>query len=84
MADEIFGDIPDRFALRELEMKEMDWNCDCSEERLEKVLTTIGEKDLKGDHRRVTAPLNWFVSSAFKKYHFDKAHLERILENIRT
>ena len=83
MADEIFGDIPDRFALRELEMKEMDWNCDCSEERLEKVLMTIGEKDLQAIIEEDGAA-ELVCQFCHKKYHFDKAHLERILENIRT
>ena len=83
MADEIFGDIPDRFALRELEMKEMDWNCDCSEERLEKVLMTIGEKDLK-EIIEEDGAAELVCQFCLKKYHFDKAHLERILENIRT
>lgn len=83
MADEIFGDIPDRFALRELEMKEMDWNCDCSEERLEKVLMTIGEKDLQ-EIIEEDGAAELVCQFCLKKYHFDKAHLERILENIRT
>ena len=83
MADEIFGDIPDRFALRELEMKEMGWNCDCSEERLEKVLMTIGEKDLK-EIIEEDGAAELVCQFCLKKYHFDKVHLERILENIRT
>ena len=44
---EIFGRIPEEFAIEELEIKNMDWNCDCSFERLEKILMTIGERDLK-------------------------------------
>ena len=82
MADEIFGDIPDRFALRELEMKEMDWNCDCSEERLEKVLMTIGEKDLK-EIIEEDGAAELVCQFCLKKYHFDKDHLTRILASIK-
>ena len=47
LSKEIFGRIPQEFAIEELEIKNMDWNCDCSFERLEKILMTIGERDLK-------------------------------------
>ena len=80
---EIFGRIPEEFAIEELEIKNMDWNCDCSEERLEKVLMTIGEKDLK-EIIEEDGAAELVCQFCLKKYHFDKAHLERILENIRT
>ena len=36
MAREIFSGLPSEYALEELEIRNMDWKCDCSEERLAK------------------------------------------------
>lgn len=83
MAAEIFKDLPEECALRELEMKEMDWNCDCSEERLEKVLMTIGEKDLR-EIIQEDGQAELVCQFCLKKYHFDKEHLEKILAAIRS
>ncbi|MBR5128877.1 MAG: Hsp33 family molecular chaperone HslO, partial [Firmicutes bacterium] len=46
LAYKIFGDMPEDYCIRNLDTKEIKWECDCSEERLEKALITIGAEDL--------------------------------------
>ena len=79
---EIFGRIPEEFAIEELEIKNMDWNCDCSFERLEKILMTIGERDLK-EIIEEDGEAELVCQFCLKKYHFDKDHLMRILASIK-
>ena len=82
LSKEIFGRIPQEFAIEELEIKNMDWNCDCSFERLEKILMTIGERDLK-EIIEEDGEAELVCQFCLKKYHFDKDHLTRILASIR-
>ena len=82
LSKEIFGRIPQEFAIEELEIKNMDWNCDCSFERLEKILVTIGERDLK-EIIEEDGEAELVCQFCLKKYKFDKAHLEKILASIR-
>ena len=42
----IFGGLPEEFRPRVLEEKNISWMCDCSRERMEKALISIGKKDL--------------------------------------
>ncbi len=71
-----------RIRHEELEIKNMDWNCDCSFERLEKS---------PDDHRRKRpqeiieedGEAELVCQFCLKKYKFDKAHLEKILASIR-
>ena len=82
LSKEIFGRIPEEFAIEELEIKNMDWNCDCSFERLEKILMTIGERDLK-EIIEEDGEAELVCQFCLKKYKFEKAHLEKILASIR-
>lgn len=82
MAEKIFADMPEEFELEFLETKEMDWQCDCSEERLEKALMTIGEKDLT-EIIEEDGEAELVCQFCLKKYHFDKDHLTRILASIK-
>ena len=82
MAEKIFSDMPEEFELEFLETKEMDWQCDCSEERLEKALMTIGEKDLT-EIIEEDGEAELVCQFCLKKYHFDKDHLMRILASIK-
>lgn len=82
MMDRIFADMPEEYQVETLEFKEMRWHCDCSEERLEKVLMTIGEKDLT-DIIEEDGQAELVCQFCCKKYHFDKEHLERILEAVK-
>ena len=63
------------------ETREIKWECDCSEDRLEQILMTIGKKDLREiiDEDGQAELVCQFCE---KKYFFDKAHLERIYEQM--
>lgn len=81
MADKIFGTMPEEYALEHLQNRSLVWECDCSEERLEKVLMTIGVKDLT-DIIEEDGKAELVCQFCCKKYNFDKEHLERILASI--
>ncbi len=82
MMDRIFGSMPEDFKVETLEFREMRWHCDCSEERLEQVLMTIGKEDLS-EIIEEDGEAELVCQFCCKKYHFDKEHLERILEAIK-
>ena len=82
MMDRIFGEMPEEYKVSGLEFRDLRWECDCSEERLEQVLMTIGEKDLS-DIIEEDGQAELVCQFCCKKYHFDKEHLERILASIR-
>ena len=46
LMNEIFGEMPEEYKVEPLESREIRWNCDCSEKRLEKALMSIGKTDL--------------------------------------
>ena len=60
------------------ETRDMHWDCDCSMERLEKVLMTIGVQDLR-EIIEEDGQAEMVCQFCRKAYHFDKEHLERIL-----
>lgn len=82
MADRIFADMPQEYSAETLDFKSMRWYCDCSEERLEKILMTIGVKDLT-EIIEEDGQAELVCQFCCKKYHFDKEHLERILEAVK-
>lgn len=82
MMDGIFADMPEEYRVDTLEFKSMRWYCDCSEERLEKILMTIGTDDLT-EIIEEDGQAELVCQFCCKKYHFDKEHLERILEAVK-
>ena len=81
LMNEIFKSMPEDYRVSKLAEAEINWYCDCSVERLEKALMTIGAKDLREiieEDRQAELTCQFCT----KKYHFDKAHLEAILEAI--
>lgn len=81
LLDEIFKDVPDEYKPETLEDRDIKWNCDCSRERLEQVLMTIGKKDLteiieEDGHAEMQCQF------CLEKYHFDKDELTNILNNM--
>lgn len=82
LAEEIFKEMPEPFQLEILGIKEIQWQCDCSEERLEKALMTIGAGDL-AEIIEEDGEAELVCQFCLKKYHFDKDHLLRILASIR-
>lgn len=82
LAEEIFKEMPEPFQLEILGIKEIQWQCDCSEERLEKALMTIGAGDLT-EIIEEDGEAELVCQFCLKKYHFDKDYLLRILASIR-
>ena len=74
--------MPADFKVEILDFKEMRWHCDCSRERLEQVLMTIGKEDLS-EIIEEDGEAELVCQFCCKKYHFDKKELERILEAIK-
>ena len=83
MMEQIFGQMPEEFQVETLEFRDLCWECDCCEERLEQVLMTIGKDDLS-EIIREDGQAELVCQFCEKKYFFDKAHLESILESIRN
>lgn len=81
LMDEIFKDMPEEYCLDAMETKEMHWECDCSEERMEQALMTIGKKDLREiiDEDGEAELVCHFCET---KYHFDKEHLESLYDKM--
>ncbi len=82
LAEMIFADMPEEYGINVLDMREIKWECDCSEERLEKALMTIGVQDLT-EIIEEDGKAEMVCQFCLKKYLFDKEHLERILESIK-
>ena len=79
LLDVIFKDMPEEYQVTAMETREMHWECDCSMERLEKVLMTVGVEDLRQIIEE-DGQAEMVCQFCCKKYHFDKEHLEKILE----
>lgn len=82
LAEEIFKELPEQFSLQTLGIRDMNWECDCSEERLEKALMTIGEKELT-QIMEEDGEAEIVCQFCLKKYYFDKDHLMRILASMK-
>ena len=82
MMDRIFGSMPETFKTEVLDYGELRWECDCSEPRLEKALMSIGKKDL-AEIIEEDGEAELVCQFCLKKYHFDKEHLLRLLEEIQ-
>ena len=82
MLEDIFGNMPDDYKLEVLGYKDMRWYCDCSRERVEKALMTIGEDDLR-EILEEDGQAELTCQFCCKKYNFDKNDLERMLEAIK-
>ncbi|MDD2215806.1 MAG: Hsp33 family molecular chaperone HslO [Eubacteriales bacterium] len=74
----IFSSLPSAYRIEVLEYRDIQWECDCSMERLERVLLSLGEKELtqivKEDRQAEI-----ICQFCRKEYHFDKEHLEMLL-----
>ena len=82
MMQTIFAGMPEDYQVKPLELRDLRWHCDCSEERLEKILMTIGEKDLS-EIIEEDEGAELVCQFCCKKYYFDKAHLLRILAEMK-
>ncbi|MCR4601380.1 MAG: Hsp33 family molecular chaperone HslO [Clostridia bacterium] len=81
---EMFAGLPADFEVEPLDLYDIGWNCDCSMERLESVVLSLGSKQIREildeDHEAELV-----CQFCGKKYHFDEDHLTRLLhESIRN
>lgn len=81
LLDEIFKDMPDEYMPQALEEREIGWECDCSRERIEKALMTIGRKDLE-EIIQEDEQAEMQCHFCLKKYNFNKEELQKILDSM--
>lgn len=79
LLDIIFGKLPEEFRPRVLEEREISWMCDCSKERMEKALISIGRKDLS---EIIETDRGAELTCQFcrRKYKFTESELVRLLQ----
>lgn len=77
----IFGSMPEEYQVDILGWRDIRWNCDCSYERLEQVLMTIGREDLR-EILEEDGEAELVCQFCTKKYHFDREKLTEILEEL--
>ena len=77
----IFKDMPEEYQVEALEERDIQWNCDCSTDRMERALMSIGYTDLK-EIIEEDGQAELQCQFCTKKYNFDKEQLEKLLEAI--
>ena len=81
LLQEIFKDVPEEYQPEILDEREIRWECDCSRERIENALLTIGRKDLT-EIIEEDGQAELQCQFCCKKYHFNKDDLVAILDRM--
>lgn len=81
LLDEIFSGIGEDYKPEILDEREIKWECDCSRERIEQALMTIGYNDLK-EIIEEDGQAELQCQFCLKKYNFNKEELEGIIAKI--
>lgn len=81
LLNKIFAPMPEQFEVIAKETRDIGWECDCSTERLEKALMSIGVQDMRTILEE-DGEAELTCQFCRKKYHFDREHLERLLEEM--
>lgn len=81
LMDEIFKDMPEEYKPEMLEARDIKWSCDCSHERLEQVLMTLGKKDLQ-EMIEEDGEAELQCQFCRSKYHFSEEQLREILNSL--
>lgn len=81
LMERIFGEMPDEYKVDAIGERDIHWNCDCSTDRMERALMSIGASDLK-EIIEEDGKAELQCQFCLKKYNFDKEHLEKLLEAI--
>lgn len=79
LLDKIFCNLPADYKPEILAYRDIRWNCDCSVDRLEEVLLSLGHEELT-EIIEEDGQAEMICHFCTKAYHFDKDHLSRILE----
>ena len=82
LMDKIFGDLPEEYRPDVLEYKEMELKCDCSRERMEQALMTIGVKDMT-EIIEEDGQAELECHFCGQKYMFNKDELNEMLEHMK-
>lgn len=82
LMERILGKMPPQYRPEVLEERHIRWDCDCSTERMEKALISIGEKDLASLIREDRGA-ELTCQFCLKKYSFDQEELEALLREAR-
>ena len=78
LLEKIFADVPEEYRPEVLEERDIAWECDCSKERIEQALMTIGRKDLQ-EIIEEDGQAELQCQFCLKKYNFEKEELEGLL-----
>lgn len=78
LLQKIFGTMPEKFEVAILETRDLEWRCDCSTERLEQVLLSLGKEELE-EITKLDQQAEVVCQFCTKQYRFDKEHLEMLL-----
>ena len=81
LLQEIFKDVPEEYQPEILAEREIRWECDCSRERIESALLTIGRRDLT-EIIEEDGEAELQCQFCCKKYHFNKDELVQILDRM--
>ena len=81
LLQEIFKDVPEEYQPEILAEREIRWECDCSRERIESALLTIGRRDLT-EIIEEDGEAELQCQFCCKKYHFNKDELVEILDRM--
>ncbi|MCQ2545550.1 MAG: Hsp33 family molecular chaperone HslO [Clostridia bacterium] len=81
LLEKIFEELPEEYKPEVLEERDIEWECDCSRERIEQALMTIGRKDLT-EIIEEEGQAELQCQFCLRKYQFNKEELEGILELI--
>ena len=81
LLQEIFKDVPEEYQPEILAEREIRWECDCSRERIESALLTIGRRDL-AEIIEEDGEAELQCQFCCKKYHFNKDELVEILDRM--
>ncbi len=75
--EKAFLGMPEEFSVQPLELLNFQWQCDCSEGRLEQILISLGSEEL---NRMIEEDGQAEMTCQFceKTYHFDKKQLQRL------
>jgi len=74
----IFKAMPEEFGISALEYRDIGWHCDCSVQRLEQVVISLGKKEI-AQIIEEDGEAELVCQFCRKRYHFDGEHLQRLL-----
>ena len=81
---EAFSGLPEEFEVSPMDLLDIGWQCDCSVERLEQVVLSLGSREIR-DIIEEDGSAELTCQFCRKSYQFDRTHLERLLyESIKN